>query len=342
MFCSSRSRGRRRRSRSRSRGRRRSRSRSRSRSRGRRRSRSRSRSRSKEGAQASSKSKEPAPGHLSQASGNATTKVVVNVPNSAVGSIIGRGGDVVRTLERNTGVHLDIAKPEMSIAGNLRPITVTGTQAACMAAQALLETLVSNAQEQKTTSPAMVASLLGGGAVAVPPQAAAPVMGSFGLTMGATMGSGAQTVKVVNVPNSVVGALIGRRGIVGRVLQFKRVCLRWCFRTGETINHIQSMSGAHVDVAKPSPMYAMERPLTITGSEQCVQQCLQLITMKVQELVTNDAMGVSNTRLASSGGGQTLIVGIPDECAGTLIGRGGARGVQLALDICNACCRGDN
>ena len=72
----------------------------------------------------------------------------MQVPNSQVGSVIGRGGEKIRDIQMRSGAHVDIAKEYEARGQPTRRVTLTG-RAECVArAQQIIEGIIAAAGER--------------------------------------------------------------------------------------------------------------------------------------------------------------------------------------------------
>ena len=109
---------------------------------------------------------------------------------------------------------------------------------------------------------------------------------------------GSATSRTVQVPNDMVGKIIGKGGA--------------------TIRQLQDLSGAHVDVAKQPLVGEATRRVTLTGSPEQVEKCNNLIQMK---LSGEQLPGVQGQ--AAVMGESEMRVYIPNDMVGKVIGKGG-------------------
>ena len=125
--------------------------------------------------------------------------------------------------------------------------------------------------------------------------------GSSGYTNGMVpMGEG---VGEVMIPNDRVGLVIGRGG--------------------ETIKFIQATSGCHVQIQKENEMLPgqTQRKITLKGTPQQIEMATQIVQQKTSQ---GGALGGGGGGGGGhQGGALSLDVKIPNDRAGTVIGRGG-------------------
>jgi far upstream element-binding protein len=120
-------------------------------------------------------------------------------------------------------------------------------------------------------------------------------------TTGANIQGGSATM---HCPPSVVGRVIGR--------------------SGETINALQARTGCHIQIDQKVPP-GMPRVVTITGSPAAVAMAAQM----VQELIDGgNVAGIAGPVPGAAGGGaggggETLVIDVPADMVGRIIGRGG-------------------
>lgn len=76
------------------------------------------------------------------------------VPDQAVGIIVGRGAQTIRNLQQRSGCHINIRSKQMDVNG-LRPVTLTGSDAACTYGKELIMEIVDKETNQKQTAKTM-------------------------------------------------------------------------------------------------------------------------------------------------------------------------------------------
>lgn len=175
---------------------------------------------------------------LSDGDGNV---VVIELPHTKTGLVIGKGGNTLRELQDKTGTKLQVAA--WSGVSDSRLIQIRGTQAQVEHAKMCISEKTGIPVEQMP-SMANQASVFAGG---LNPQR--PVVG------------GPQTSKTLLVPNEHVGLAIGKGG--------------------ETLKMFKSMSGANITVQKEVLPGTASRPIVVVGASHEVEQAMMLIMAKV-------------------------------------------------------------
>lgn len=171
------------------------------------------------------------------AASNALTPMVVPVPMSAVGSIIGKGGCVIRKLMEDTGTTIRVQQKDDIIVGQFdRNVTVIGTPAQAEKAKVLILDIVREMQQ----------GVSGGGGG------------------GGGGGSwGGNNKKSITVRESDVGSLIGRGGSVIKGLIADSGC------------HIRIQSGQEAMPGNPNrEVYFSGTDEQIAHAEQLVRALL--------------------------------------------------------------------
>lgn len=168
----------------------------------------------------------------------------VIVPNAKVGSVIGKGGSVIRHIRETTKAQVSIAS---SIPGETdRVVTITGTQEATQQAFNLIQAKVS---EEEGSGGAPGGGYGGGGA---------PQQDNSYLDVQ----PGELVVRQL-IPAAQIGSLIGKGGT--------------------TIGGIRTQSGAKVKVSSTPEPGTTERMITIIGTLLQCQIAQQLISQKLLE-----------------------------------------------------------
>lgn len=211
----------------------------------------------------------------------------VNVPDEHVGRVIGKSGASIRVMQNLSGAHIDV--PQQCEEGtNYRKVKMSGKQFQLDYCRQLID--------QKCN----------------PESADAPIV---------LPSDGSATSRTVQVPNDMVGKIIGKGGA--------------------TIRQLQDLSGAHVDVAKQPLAGEATRRVTLTGSPEQVEKCNNLIQMK---LSGEQLPGVQGQ--AAVMGESEMRVYIPNDMVGKVIGKGGEtiRSLQdqsgAHMDVAKECAPG--
>lgn len=188
----------------------------------------------------------------------------VDVPDEHVGRVIGKSGASIRYMQNLSHAHIDV--PQQCEPGTTyRKVKMTGQRKEVDYCRQLIL--------QKCS----------------PDSADAPIV---------LPEDGSATSRTIQVPNDMVGKIIGKGGA--------------------TIRQLQDLSGAHVDVAKQTVMGEAHRRVTLTGSPECVEKCNGLIEMKLAGQQLPGVPGVQSVM-----GEGEMKVFIPDDMVGKVIGKGG-------------------
>eukprot|EP00041_Stephanoeca_diplocostata_P041972 m.9727 g.9727 ORF g.9727 m.9727 type:complete len:576 (-) comp6988_c0_seq1:1424-3151(-) len=249
--------------------------------------------------------------------GAGITSETVDIPNDLVGRCIGKNGATIRMMQSLSGA--DIQIPQECMPGTqIRKAKISGTPQQLEYARKLMQQKCDPTQED---APMILPS------------------------------DGSAITKVIQVPDDIVGKLIGKQGA--------------------TIRQLQDMSGAHVDIAKEAPPGSNMRPVTLTGKIEQVKNVENLIQIKVsggnlpvgmypQQMGAMGAMGGMGGMGGMPGAaapamgapGMITVIDngiktyIPDEFVGKIIGKGGMSIRELQdtsgahMDIAKQCAPG--
>ena len=215
---------------------------------------------------------------------------IVQVPSQHVGSIIGRGGETIQLIQRNSGCHVQVAKESDVAPGSAtRPVTIRGSPQAVAAAKAEIDkVLAEKAQQFQQRS-------MGGG-------------------MGIGGGGGASVT--IKVPNAQVGLVIGKQGMTIRAIQD---------RTGANVQIPQAP-----DLDDPSKRSIAITGPSQDACDAAAAEINQLVQERLDGLAQQfpGGGGGGGAAAAAQGGAETLV--IKNEFAGAVIGKGGStiRGIQ--------------
>merc|ERR1719253_12758 len=188
--------------------------------------------------------------------GNGMMSEIVRVPMALVGSIIGRGGSVIKMLINMTGCRIQIQqKHEVQPGATEREVTITGSHSQVAHAKVEIQKVITNAP-------------------AGPPPinqhgAHAPYGGGYG----AAAGGGGTTSKIMQVPSNNVGSIIGKGGSVIKTLIQDTGC------------RIQIQQREECEPG------AQERGVTLSGTADQIAMAERMIT----QLLTDGADGYGQT-----------------------------------------------
>jgi far upstream element-binding protein len=228
-------------------------------------------------------------------------EVSFEVPNSVVGSIIGRGGETIQKIQAQYGISVQVAKAtDVAPGAPTRPVTLKGPQEAVEMAKGDIELLVADrlSGQQGMGGGGGGGSLMGGGLGG----GGASGVGAYGPGAssdgaGGVAGAGAAFSVAKVIPNDKVGLVIGKGG--------------------GTIKGMQMRTGANIQIpTTPDMDNPSQRTITISASSQ---EACDLASQEVQNVL--DA-GPTGTGTVS--GGTTLYIQVPNDRVGLIIGKGGA------------------
>lgn len=206
--------------------------------------------------------------------------VKMTVPAAAAGMILGRGGLNIKAINEQSGAHIQMTGKETAMFTQERVLTLTGSLRQCLkAAELVLNRLtedeeLSQYQNRGTTYSSDMSSFLWGniGGRGSMGRGGGRGRGREGRGMQHTMdGSGeaevglglGPTTITVEVPDSLIGYLLGREGV--------------------TMREINSLSGAKVVISPRGEFSdgATKRIVTIIGSAPCAQTAHMFILQKL-------------------------------------------------------------
>ncbi|KAF9571764.1 hypothetical protein EC968_000210 [Mortierella alpina] len=228
----------------------------------------------------------------------------MGVPGNLVGLIIGRGGENLKRIERETG-----CKVQFSQDGNPgdreRFVNIIGQPVGIADAKRQIQEIVTSSQSGDRFGGAGGA---GGGAYGG--AAGYGGGGSYGMGGGGGGGYGrGGNTATMQIPSTKVGLVIGRGG--------------------ETIRDLQDRSGARIAVT-PSPMdqTSPSRTVSITGDDGAIERAKSFIEEIVNDMAPRGGYG------GGGGGYQStppVTMTVPQESIGLVIGRGGETVKQLQI-----------
>lgn len=228
---------------------------------------------------------------------------VITVASSDVGLIIGRGGENLRRVEKETGARVQfLSGPENS-----------GPQRQCRISGSARQRADAKADIYRVTEDDPNSGALGNVPRMPLQQQALP---SMAMPQGGGGGGGDRNSLQIMVPDKTVGLIIGRGG--------------------ETIRDLQDRSGCHVNITAENNSINGMRPVNLIGSRESQARAQDLIN----EVVSSDTrageqMGgnqpprfdpYSNMPPSSYGNSNEKIndkMHVPSEAVGMIIGKGG-------------------
>ncbi|KAG0294748.1 hypothetical protein BGZ96_000502 [Linnemannia gamsii] len=177
----------------------------------------------------------------------------MGVPGNLVGLIIGRGGENLKRIERETG-----CKVQFSQDGNSndreRFVNIVGQPAGIADARRQIQEIITSSQTGERPG-----GFGGGGG------------GNYGMGGGDGYGRGGSS-STIQIPSAKVGLVIGRRG--------------------ETIRDLQDRSGARIAVTPtPQDHNSPSRTVTITGDDSAIERAKTFIEEIVSDMAPRGAYG---------------------------------------------------
>ncbi|RSH92113.1 hypothetical protein EHS25_008526 [Saitozyma podzolica] len=204
------------------------------------------------------------------------------IPNSRMGSVIGKGGSKIKEIQEASGARLN-ASEAMLPGSTERVLSVSGVADAVHIAVYYIGTILLEYQERNPGSTAGsyrqtgARSGPGGGGMGGPGGPSGPGGGPGGPYGGGAVMPGAQTQQIF-IPNSLVGSIIGKGGV--------------------KINEIRSQSQCQIRVTEPgtpaapgAPVNPEERLVTITGQPGNINIAVQMLYSRLESEKQRVAMG---------------------------------------------------
>ncbi|KAF9903841.1 hypothetical protein EC991_003252 [Linnemannia zychae] len=215
----------------------------------------------------------------------------MGVPGNLVGLIIGRGGENLKRIERETGCKVQFSQ-DGGPNDRERFVNIVGQPAGIADARRQIQEIITSSQTGER--PGGYGGYGGGGNYG---------MGGGGGDYG--RGGNSSTIQI---PSTKVGLVIGRRG--------------------ETIRDLQDRSGARIAVTPtPQDHDSPSRTVTITGDDSAIERAKALIEEIVNDMAPRGAFGggggFQNT--------PPVTMTVPQESIGLVIGRGGETVKQLQI-----------
>jgi far upstream element-binding protein len=230
------------------------------------------------------------------------------VPGHKVGLIIGKGGEMIKQLQEQSGAKIVIIQDTPEAAPE-KPLRITGPPESIDIAKGLVSDILNQADERDGMS-------FGGGRGRG--RGGGPMRGGRGGFRGGRGGGpggpggwgggmgggeyGGQHTDYVQVPSNKCGLIIGKGG--------------------ETIKNINAVSGAHCEIDKNSPQEAREKNFVIRGAPEAVERAKNMIMEKLGMGGPGGGYGYGG---GGYGGGASWGAGGYDSAAGG----GGAGGVSV-------------
>merc|ERR1719206_420805 len=190
-------------------------------------------------------------GLLGSMVGVGATSYEMMIPGRLVARIIGKGGEVIKALQEETGAKIVIIQDTKEFADE-KPLKITGAPEIVEFAKKRVEQIIAEEEEK-----------IGRGGFRGGRGGQGGFRGGHGGWQGQNYGydSGYDVTDSMTVPSSKVGIVMGKGG--------------------ETIRMICSESGAHCQVDKSGPEGAREKTIVIKGRPEAVLRAKEMINEKV-------------------------------------------------------------
>lgn len=242
---------------------------------------------------------------------------VISIESNLVGLVIGRGGDNLKRIEKETGARIQfITGPQHN--GPQRDCRLSGEARNRHDAKHMIWRIL---EENGGHATAMRTSVAPKQRSSTPPrQANQP-----------KLREGENSVQIM-VPDKTVGLIIGRGG--------------------ETIRDLQEKSACHINIVGENKSVNGLRPVNLIGSEQAATLARQLI-LEIVDSDTRDQLAAQAQAQAQAAGGRppqqeqrrpptggmgggpdkvTEMIHVPSEAVGMIIGKGGETIKQMQAD----------
>jgi len=192
--------------------------------------------------------------------------IQVPVHRSAVGVVIGKGGEMINRIQNETGARVQFQKDDENGPGEYRMCHLTGTPNQCQEARKRIEDLVESVMIRDRQSGRgrgsgpMPAGRFGG-----PPGN----WDGYGPPMGGPMGPGGP------------GPRNGREPVTSTFVVPAHKCGIIIGKGGETIKWINMTAGAHCEIDKNPPPNANEKIFVIRGTVEQIDHAKRLMAEKL-------------------------------------------------------------
>ncbi|ORZ05943.1 hypothetical protein BCR41DRAFT_174285 [Lobosporangium transversale] len=214
------------------------------------------------------------------------------VPGNLVGLIIGRGGENLKRIERETGCRVQFSQ-DGNPGDRERFVNILGQPAGIVDAKRQIQEIIASSQTGERHGGGGYTS--GGGYG----------NGNYGISANGSYGRGGTTA-TIQIPSTKVGLVIGRGG--------------------ETIRDLQDRSGARIAVTPtPNDHNSPNRTVSITGDDSAIERAKAL----VEEIVSDMAPRAGHSSGYQTTPPVTITV--PQDAIGLVIGRGGETVKQLQI-----------
>ncbi|KAF9087209.1 hypothetical protein BGX23_008299 [Mortierella sp. AD031] len=215
----------------------------------------------------------------------------MGVPGNLVGLIIGRGGENLKRIERETGCKVQFSQ-DANPNDRERFVNIIGQPAGIAEARRQIQDIINSSQSGERPG-GYGSGGYGGG-------------GNYGMGGGGDYGRGGSSA-TIQIPSAKVGLVIGRRG--------------------ETIRDLQDRSGARIAVTPtPQDQGSPSRTVTITGDDNAIERAKSFIEEIVSDMAPRGAYGGGGFQNTPP-----VTMTVPQESIGLVIGRGGETVKQLQI-----------
>ncbi|GFU45892.1 far upstream element-binding protein 1 [Nephila pilipes] len=196
--------------------------------------------------------------------GGPTTQEEIMVPRQAVGVVIGKGGDMIKRIQQDSGARVQFIQGKEDLPGD-KLCQITGAidqvQKASVMIRDLIESVLMGGGGAPNNMGMPAGRGRGRGRGMGGPGGMRPDFGPGGPRMGRPVGGDGGTEIQFSVPANKCGLVIGKGG--------------------ETVRNINQQSGAHVEIARGAPPNPHEKVFTIRGNPQQIEHAKQLIMERV-------------------------------------------------------------
>eukprot|EP00936_MAST-01D_sp_MAST-1D-sp1_P002998 g2998.t1 len=252
----------------------------------------------------------PAASASGVADGVVRATVVLQVSDSCIGRVIGRGGSSLNHIRLMTGASIDVSGS--STPGAVRPVSISGTAAQVQAAQAMVTRKVVEAQQRGIDNEISIAPLAGG------------AVGNDADTITGGVSAGSSAVSELTGTASAIGEVVEQIVVAGDAVG------RVIGKGGANIAQIRQATGAKIDiVAQHGECQTDNNTITVRGTKeqvQCARILLGLRLAQIQPVVdhANNDHGTVGNENGNAARVHRLLLNIPNQIVGRLIGTGGS------------------
>ena len=183
------------------------------------------------------------------------------VPGHLVARIIGKGGEVIKALQEETGAKIVIIQDSREFADE-KPLKISGTPDVVEFARQRVEQVISEEQQKMGRGGGRGGGFRGGRGESDGFRGGrGGGRGGWPSSGGGYQDSGYDITEMMSVPSNKVGLVMGKGG--------------------ETIRSICSESGAHCQVDKSAPDGARDKNIVIKGRPDAVERAKEMISDRI-------------------------------------------------------------